>query len=99
MVGYALTNVPSNFMGMVNEVLKKFFGEFVIIYLNNILIYRRTKEELLMYIRQVLQRLKEEKKLINFKKYSFMKKEIVCLGFIIYVDGLKMDLEKGKSYS
>ena len=56
----------------------------------------KTKEEHLEHIRQVLQRLKEEKLLINLKNYSFMQGEIMYLGFMISVDGLKMDPEKVK---
>ena len=59
--------------------------------------FKKTKEEHLEHIRQVLQRLKEEKLLINLKKYSFMQEEIVYLGFVILVDRLKMDLEKVKA--
>lgn len=61
------------------------------VYLDDIVIYNKIKKEHLMPIRQVLQRLKEEKLLINLKKCSFMKEEIVYLGFVVSVDGLKMD--------
>ena len=63
----------------------------------NILIFSKTKEEHLEHIRQVLQRLKEEKLLINLKKCSFIQEEIVYLGFVISADGLKMDPGKVKA--
>ena len=93
---FGLTNAPSTFTRLMNEVLKIFLGKFVIVYLDDILIFRKTKEEHIEHIRRVLQRLKEEKLLINLKKCSFMQEEIVYLGFVILVDGLKMDLEKVK---
>jgi len=45
-------------------------------------------------LKYVLERLQQEKLLINMKKCSFMKSELVYLGFVIFKDGLKMDLEK-----
>ena len=80
----------------MNEVLKIFLGKFVIYYLDDILIFNKTKEEHLVHVRKVLQRLKEEKLLINLKKYSFMQEEIVYLGFVISANGLKMDPDKVK---
>ena len=66
------TNALSPFMRLMNEVLKRFLGKFVIVYLDDNLIFSKTKEEHLEHIRQVLQRLKEEKFMINLKKCSFM---------------------------
>ena len=78
---FGLTNAPSTFMRLMNEVIKRYLVKFVIFYLDDILIFSKTKEEHLERIRQVLQRLKEEKLLINLKKCSFMQEEIVYLGF------------------
>lgn len=93
---FGLTNVPSTFMRLMNEVLRKFLGKFKIVYLDDILIFSKSKEEHLLHLRQVLQRLKE-KLLINLKKCSFMKEKIVYLGFVISAEGLKMDPEKVKA--
>ena len=93
---FGLTNAPSTFMRLMNEVLKRFLGKFVFFYLDDILVFSKTKEEHLEHIRQVLQSLKEEKLLINLKKCSFMQEEIVYLGFLILDDGLRMDPKKVK---
>ena len=61
-------------MRLMNEVLKKFLGKFVIVYLDDILIFSKTLEEYLLHIRSVFERLREEKLLINLKKCSFAKK-------------------------
>ena len=64
---FGLTNTPSTFMRLMNEVMKRFLGKFFIFYLDEILIFSETKKKHLEHIRQVLQRLKEEKLLINLK--------------------------------
>jgi len=81
-------------MWLMNEVLKGFIGKFVIVYLDDILIFSQTKEDHLRHLKYVLERLQQEKLLINMKKCSFMKSELVYLGFVISKDGLKMDMEK-----
>ena len=94
---FGLTNTPSTFMWFMNEVLKKFLGKFVIVYLDDILIFSKALDEHLLHIRSVLERLREEKLLINLKKCIFAKKELVYLGFVVTFEGLKMDLEKVKA--
>ena len=78
----------------MNEVLREIVGKFVIVYLDHIFIFNRTKEEHRRHIRYVLERLQEEKLLINLNKCTFMKSELVYLGFVISKEGLKMDMEK-----
>jgi hypothetical protein len=93
---FALTNALSTFMQLMTEVLKEFLGKFFIVYLDDILIFSKTLKEHLIHIRRVFERLREEKLLINLKKCSFVKRDLVYLGFFVSIDVLKMDPEKVK---
>ena len=91
---FGLTNAPSMFMRLMNEVLKQYACKLFTIYLDDILVFSRSKEEHLQHLKLVLRTMQKEKLLINMKKCSFMKEELIYLGFVVSKERLKMDPEK-----
>jgi hypothetical protein len=78
----------------MNDMLRPYVGKFVVVYLDDILIFSKTAKEHLSHLRQVLQTLRENRFYANPKKCDFMKEEISFLGHWASANGLKVDPEK-----
>ncbi|GJW88090.1 putative reverse transcriptase domain-containing protein [Tanacetum coccineum] len=91
---FGLTNAPAVFMDLMNRVSSPYLDKFEIVFIDDILIYSRTKEEHEMHLRLILEQLKKEKLYAKFSKCEFWLQETQFLGHVINGDGLHVDFCK-----
>ena len=91
---FGLTNAPATFQHLMNEIIPPSLHDFCLVYLDDILIFRRTKEEHEVHIRKILDVLREHKFIAKLVKCSFYKEAIKWLGHIISARGVEVDRRK-----
>jgi hypothetical protein len=96
---FGLTNAPGTFMHLMHETFRKFLDDFVLVFLDDILIYSKTLEEHEKHVRQVLEVLRKEKLYAKESKCEIIKTEVEFLGHMVGRKGLSMIEEKVKAIS
>nr|GEV78964.1 hypothetical protein [Tanacetum cinerariifolium] len=80
---FGLINAAAIFMGLINPVCKPYLDKFVIVFIDDILIYLKTKEEHEVHLKLVLESLRKEKLYAKFSKCEFWLEEVHLLGHVV----------------
>ncbi|GKB21117.1 putative nucleotidyltransferase, ribonuclease H [Tanacetum coccineum] len=91
---FVLTNAPVVFMDLMNRVYKPYLDKFVIVFIDDILIYSNTKEDHENHLRLMLELLRKEKLYAKFSKCEFWLQEVHFLGHVVNHDGIHVDPSK-----
>ncbi|WVZ94041.1 hypothetical protein U9M48_039983 [Paspalum notatum var. saurae] len=93
-MSFGLTNAPAYFMQLMNSVFMDYLDKFVVVFIDDILIYSKTEAEHEEHLRLVLQRLREHKLYAKFSKCEFWIDEVRFLGHIVSKEGIAVDPSK-----
>ncbi|KAA0066274.1 pol protein [Cucumis melo var. makuwa] len=93
-MSFGLTNAPTVFMDLMNRVFREFLDTFVIVFIDDILIYSKTEAEHEEHLRMVLQTLRDNKLYAKFLKCEFSLKQVFFLGHVVSKAGVSVDPAK-----
>ncbi|GJR23182.1 putative reverse transcriptase domain-containing protein [Tanacetum coccineum] len=94
---FRLTNAPAVFMNLMNQVCKPYLDKFVIVFIDDILIYSKDKKEHEEHLKAILELLKKEKLYSKFSKCEFLILKVQFLGHVIDSRGIHVDPSKIES--
>jgi hypothetical protein len=93
-MSFGLTNAPAYFMYLMSLVFMPELDKFVVVFIDDILVYSKNEDEHTMHLHIVLQRLRDHHLYAKFSKCDFWLREIKFLGHTIFQDGIAVDPEK-----
>ena len=96
-VPYGLTNAPGVFMNLMNKLFMKYLDKFVVVFIGDILIFSKSKEEHAEHLRIVLQILRENQLYAKFNKCEFWLDQVAFLGHVVLGRGVEVDPSKIES--
>jgi hypothetical protein len=95
-MSFGLTNAPAYFMYLMNSVFMPEHDKFVVVFIDDILIYSKTKEDHANHLRVVLQRLRDHRLYAKFSKCDFWLDSVKFLGHTISSEGISIDPTKAQ---
>jgi hypothetical protein len=93
-MSFGLTNAPAYFMYLMNSIFMPELDKFVMVFIDDILIYSKNEEEHAQHLRVILQRLRNHQLYAKFSKCAFWLKEVLFLGHVISTEGIIVDPSK-----
>jgi hypothetical protein len=96
-IPFGHTKMPTTFMCLMNSIFSQYLDKFVLVSIDDILVYSKTEEEHEEHLRIVLQTLRKHKLYAKFDKCDFYQKKIQYLGHVISAEGIAVDPEKIRS--
>ena len=93
-MSFRLINALAAFMDLMNRVFEEYLDKFVIVFIDDILVYSCTMEEHELHLKIVLEKLREKELYAKFSKYEFWLRKVVFLGHVVPEEGISMDLLK-----
>lgn len=94
---FGLTNAPSTFQALMNEIFEDCLNDFVVVYLDDILVFSRNREEHAKHLQIVLKRLKKRGLKVKKSKCKFFQKQLKFLGYEVSEKGVAVDEDKVKA--
>ncbi|KAJ0521864.1 putative nucleotidyltransferase, Ribonuclease H [Helianthus annuus] len=91
---FGLTNAPAAFMDLMNRVCKPYLDKFVIVFIDDILIYSKSQADHEKHLRCILKLLHQEKLYAKFSKCEFWLREVQFLGHVVSEHGIQVDPAK-----
>jgi hypothetical protein len=93
-MSFGLTNTPAHFMYLMNSVFMPELEKFVVVFIDDILIYSKSEEEHAQHLRVILQRLQDHQLYAKFSKCVFWLREVPFLEHVISAEGIAVDPSK-----
>ena len=94
---FGLTNAPTAFMDLMNKVFHPYLGLFVVVFIDDILMYSKDAQEHEQHLKIVLQILREKRLFAKLTKCDFWLKKVSFLGYIVSTEGIRVDPAKIKA--
>ena len=91
---FGLTNAPTVFMDLMNRVFRPYLDKFVIVFINDILVYSSNKSDHERHLRMVLQTMLVKKLYTKFYKCEFWLEKVAFLGHVVSKEGIFLDSKK-----